>query len=67
MNEVYVISRYNVNKLESSSYYHSITMSIYKKYTLKDKPAYKKIFSKVKYLLLHIHISWVYFKNSLTA
>lgn len=42
------IFRYNVNKLESASYYHSVAISVYEKYTKGDKPAYKKIISKVK-------------------
>uniref|UniRef100_A0A2S2Q980 Generative cell specific-1/HAP2 domain-containing protein n=1 Tax=Sipha flava TaxID=143950 RepID=A0A2S2Q980_9HEMI len=39
---------YNINKLESASYYHSVTISVYEKYSKNDKPAYKKIISKVK-------------------
>uniref|UniRef100_A0A2S2PS82 Protein HAPLESS 2-B n=1 Tax=Schizaphis graminum TaxID=13262 RepID=A0A2S2PS82_SCHGA len=40
---------YKVNKLESASYHHSVTISIYEKYTRDDTiPRYRKIVSKVK-------------------
>ncbi|XP_022160119.1 hapless 2-like [Myzus persicae] len=40
---------YNVNMLESASYHHSLTISVYEKYTMDDiKPSYRKIISKVK-------------------
>ncbi|XP_060878381.1 hapless 2-like [Metopolophium dirhodum] len=40
---------YNVNKLESTSYRHSLTISIYEKYTMDNiVPLYRKIISNVK-------------------
>ncbi|KAE9545586.1 hypothetical protein AGLY_001129 [Aphis glycines] len=43
------LDQYKVNKLESASYRHSVTISVYEKYTRDDTiPFYKKIISKVK-------------------
>lgn len=44
----FIIFRYDVNKLESAMYHHSVTISIYEKFTRNNKPKYKQIFSKIK-------------------
>lgn len=48
INLCFVTFRYDVNRLESATYHHSVTISIYEKYTNDNKPTYKKIISKIK-------------------